>query len=270
MTEPTITKYPNVEIAFYEDKHRYEVRKKWVNRHGELWSDWWPADGVTSVLGKVFDKSGPMAWWGMGLGAKGVIELLDREPVLKVLNADTPELSNMLTKHKLTVNHQRDSAADRGTAVHTFIERYAKTGRWPAEEDIPYGQEGYIDAFDSWLRDYNPVFSDSEVVVGSAEHSYAGTYDMRIVDGDGRIGLGDVKTGKRLYDSVFAQLGAYELASIECGLGATNFQFAVRLGADGQYEYEESQVEPEEVWLPCLEAYRAQKQIADARKKVAA
>lgn len=250
MAEPTVTAYPGVEVKFYEKGHYYEVNGR-------------PADGVTSVLGKVFDRSGPMAWWGQEVGIAGVQRLLARHPVVGLLDAEPKTVAKLLTESKLTVNHQRDRAASRGTDVHAAAELYAQTGELPDPQVVPEEQRGYVTALVRWIKGADPEFLGSEVVVGSAEHSYAGTYDMRVAI-NGRIGLGDFKTSKRLYDSVFAQLEAYEIASIECGLGETDFRFAVRLGADGEYEYEESQVSG--VWLPLLQAYRAQKEIATARK----
>jgi hypothetical protein len=237
-----------------------------------------PTRSVTEILEVVFGKGkfGAGAWWGQGVALAAVTALIeqgalrwDAEKGCLCLSdgtwVDDEMLIQLLKDHKLTTNHTRDKAADRGTAIHDAAERYAMTGAIPNPMDFPEEQRGYLRAFAMFLVDHNPTFLDTEVTVASAEHGYAGTFDMRCkINGKG-VGLGDYKTGKRLYESVFFQLEAYEVASVEMGNPPTDFRFAVHLGEDGTYGYEESTVTPEE-WVAQVEAWKAQSAAEERRK----
>lgn len=231
-----------------------------------------PARSVTEILEWIDGKGkfGAGAWWGQEQGVKGTLRLIDEGCINLDLPADDAthiaQVVKLLKHHKLTVNHVRDAAADRGTAVHDAAEQCAMLGVVPNPGDFPPEQRGYVQAFAKWVVDYDPTFVATEVVVASPTYQYAGTYDIRCKIGD-RLGLGDYKTSKRLYNSVFLQLEAYEVASIECGQEPTDFRFAVRLGADGEYEYEESVYGPGD-WIAQVEAYRCQVD-ADARRRAA-
>lgn len=220
---------------------------------------------VTEILEWVMGKGkfGAGAWWGQEQGVKGTLAVLEKLDKQFPKN-DWEDVIGWLKNFKLTTNHVRDNAAARGTAVHDAAEQYAKFGAVPNPADFPTEQQGYVRAFARWIVDYNPTFLATEVVVASKAHAYAGTYDIK-VKLDDRVGLGDYKTGKRLYDSVFFQLEAYEVASVEMGEKPTDFRFAVHLGADGEYTYEESVAKRGE-WLSLVDAYQAQSEFELRRR----
>lgn len=230
-----------------------------------------PGMSVTEILDWVFGEGifGRAAWWGQNIGIAGVQALLDRYPVTQLREADPKEVAKLLTAEKLTVNHVRDAAGDRGTAVHAAAEMYAETGEMPDPQAYPPEQRGYVRSLCHFLTEYQPEFIQTEVVVGSAVHHYAGTFDARVKIGK-RTGLIDYKTSKGTYDKQFFQLAAYELASQECGYEPTDFQAIVLLSPDGEFtdkHFEESKVTTDQ-WLAVLAAFKAQQE-AKAQRRAA-
>jgi len=212
-------------VVFHPAGHRYEV-------NGE------PVPSVTQILG-VLDKPG-LSWWGMTVGVEAVCELAHGG--IEVPFADPGAVVDLLKQRKLTVNHTFRKAGTRGASIHKALERYANGERRLSLSDFPREDRGYVFALVSGLLALHPVeFVSCEVVVGSAAHGYAGTYDLLITDADGRRVRVDVKTSKRVYpEQHHAQLAAYEQAAIECGEPPADLQVVLRLGADGEYEISES------------------------------
>lgn len=229
---------------------------------------------VTTVL-NVLDKSGALTYWGMKVGVEGVLELFRREVIEAKLEfpdfnleikhgdqeVDTALLVELLKTEKLTVNHVKDKAADRGINVHDAFEQWGKTGDLPLPDDFPDSERGYVAGLCEFLRDADPETVDMEVMVGSAQHGFAGRYDTRLkftadkeivvhrtpVRGAqlatvaaGTTVLADLKTSAGIYDSHFIQLVAYELASVESGYPATDAQYVIHVTADGNYEFVKS------------------------------
>lgn len=226
---------------------------------------------VTQVLNVLHKPA--LVWWGMVTGVEGLCSL-DRDGHLGNGWAEDPEATaKLLTEHKLTVNHVRDKAGVRGSAAHRALEDYAKSGKVPRLDDYPDEERGYIRAIASWIVDTEPEFLESEVMVASVEHRYAGTLDVRAVLGKGEFagqtGLIDAKSSKRIYpDSHFPQLAAYELASVECGYDPTDYQAVLRVAPTGKYELRPSCAEPQHfVGLKCAyDAVTSLKAAAKAQK----
>lgn len=156
------------------------------------------AVSVTTVLG-CLDKPA-LPWWGMKVGANGVMELVKRgfltpathpienHPTLAWTPGDgqfyvatEEQLVKLLTQENLTTNHVRDKAADRGQAAHDAFEAWGAIGQEPNPDDYPLEERGYIQALVNFIRDADGGFNvdSQEVVVGSKEHLFAGRYDVR-------------------------------------------------------------------------------------------
>lgn len=100
-------------------------------------------------------------------------------------------------------DREREKASDLGTAVHSAIDDWC-SGR-PHEnskETAPY-----LDSFISFMMEFQPRFLENEVTVWSRKYQYAGTFDW-LAEIDGKITLGDTKTGKRVYPEAGLQLTA--------------------------------------------------------------
>jgi hypothetical protein len=207
------------QITFNAARHAYEI-------------DGVSVPSVTQILG-VIDKSGPMAWWGQGIGVKGVCEL--RRRLGDEMPWDDPDgIVKLLTPHKLTTNHVGREARTRGTSIHQALADYMQ-GKPLDAGDFPEEDRFYVVAAARSLIELRPEPLEFEQVVGSLQYGYAGTFDL-LADVDGVTTRIDYKTGKRLYPEVQLQLAAYEWAAVESGHPASERQLAVCLKPDGGFE----------------------------------
>lgn len=254
--------------------------------------NWLEVPSVTTVL-DVLDKPA-LPWWGMKIGAEGVAILHNlglvkstvmpggQQPVLVCPQVVKPgpsdkfkaycdfnhwvvagmdQLVDVLNVQKLTVNHVRDKAGDRGQSVHDAFETWAQGGGLPDPEMYPPTEQGYILGLLAFLRDVpSAVPEASEVLVASAVHGFAGRYDVRFrttephnvvvhftpVKGpvyrqlNPGVFLGDLKTSKDVYPSHSRQLEGYEEASIESGYEPTDARGILHVTAEGQYKFKRS------------------------------
>lgn len=216
---------------------------------------------VTQVL-SILDKPA-LSWWGMCVGVEGVAQL--HLQGVEVPWEDTDGAVKLLTEHRLTVNHVRDAAATRGKSVHDALQAFAEHGTVPRPSDFPAEDRGYVQALARALMDLDPVCDATEVIVGSAEHRYAGRYDLRARSG-GRLIRADLKTGKRVYDEALLQLAAYELAAVEMGEEPSDARLVIRLDASGDFEVVESHATAD-MFLGVKRAYDALADLKAARPR---
>jgi hypothetical protein len=262
----------------------------------------WPqVVSVTQVLDVLFK---PLQWWGMVTGVEGVQTLLSLGIVREVVEAQRPALAVMgqqdlhpastdalvelLSRNKLTVNHVRDRAGDRGIAVHDALVGWAESGRLPDPTIYGATEAGYVRGLVKFLRDVEPEPIAREVLVASAEHGYAGRYDLRMrVDrprnvvarcglkrgpvlkrlGVGEI-LADLKTSSGIYESHPRQLEAYEHASLECGWPETSARGIIRVTDEGLYEFVRSWATFED-FEAVLQVWRSNQSMRKRKKEAA-
>lgn len=237
--------------------------------------DWLEVPSVTTVL-DVLDSSGPLIWWGQGIGAIGTRKLEHRGVSLNdadILIADGDDdaarrmICDLLTEHKISTNHVKEKAGTRGTSIHTALEQWADDGVQPQPDVFPEEERGYVRGLDHFLCDLgngNPFDIQSEVLVGSITAGFAGRYDLRLTlkkpvslvtkiypKRDAKVEeipagkyLLDLKTSKGVYPKHALQLIAYEMASIECGYDATDHRAVVHVTDDGRYEFVRTTAEP--------------------------
>lgn len=234
---------------------------------------WLTVPSVTESQDYV-DKPG-LPWWGMGVGVNGVAALVNRQ-LLKLGHhrGDGPEtypvftdamggevepedIVRFLTQEKLTVNHVKKSAADRGDSVHKAFESWAREGVFPQPEVFPESERGYVEGLAKFLTEAGDqiVPLECEVMVGSPRYLFAGRYDLRAALGGVELVsrrtptgretrrhfepgeyLIDLKTSKEVYDTHHTQLAAYEQASVDSGYGPTDDQAVLKVTKDGGYE----------------------------------
>ena len=231
---------------------------------------WREVPSVTSVL-SVLDKGGGLIWWAQGIGVQGVLDLYESGQLVGNGSPETSHLAHhyggqatkesvvdLLTEHKITVNHQRDKAGDRGQSVHDAFEAWARTGLKPDPSIYPDEERGYVEGLLAFLADVPSIEPIAvEVLVASAEYGFAGRYDIRfrtwqphdvVVHRTPKRGpvfrrlspglyLGDLKTSKGIYASHARQLEAYEQASVESGYEPTEARGILHVAADGTYEF---------------------------------
>lgn len=297
-----------IEVYYqWAPKRLYRVRKAlaYFPDKGETgaWSDWVEVPSVTTVLG-CLDKAG-LPWWGMKSGVEGFLELHERGLIREMSGAfgktalcvpgkgmtgssmspaTVENVVGLLTEFKLTVNHKRDKAGDRGQSVHDAFESWANNDVWPQPDIYPETERGYVRGLIRFLEDAAIEPGGTEIMVGSIEHDYAGRYDLRAIMADsdlvtktyprrvdkvetieGGSFILDLKTSSGVYPTHFMQLEAYEAASVECGYTPTQGRAVIHVTADGKYEFVRSKATIDD-FLAVKSAYDALESMKRRRK----
>lgn len=127
------------------------------------------------------------------------------------------ELYPMLVEAAGAHEIKKTKAADSGTEIHDFCERFAKSKmglgdvpdmkQYENNEPVLNGIQGFLD----WFNANKVEFVEIERVVYSKKYDFAGRFDL-IAKVDGKLMLLDYKTGKGVYDESGLQLAAYRLA----------------------------------------------------------
>lgn len=135
------------------------------------------------------------------------------------------------------------TAADRGTEVHTAIEFFLKYG----VAEISERGRGYLDAFMSWYQQYKPVVNGSEVMTYHRTLLYAGTVDLLATVG-GKSTIIDYKTTAVVHDGLTTvQLEAYQRSLNSEGVKVDQ-KAILHLRQDGTYSFKVYQVNDLEAW----------------------
>jgi hypothetical protein len=250
--------------------------------------EWFEVPSVTTILDAL---SKPLQWWGMVVGVEGVLRLIQDGYIFQPEDesfvcsyegreASADEIVQLLTKHKLTVNHDT-GATSKGTNVHRALENFANTGVVPDPQFYPEDERGFIQALVAFINDAHPHTIHSELMVASMEDGWAGTLDwVANLDFAGQVvtktyqkkaevrssvsgtWIIDAKTSsekpgkpKSVYPSYMIQGRAYERGFTECGYGVVDHFGVLRLTNDGRYEIVESDATYDD-FLAVLEVHR--------------
>lgn len=165
--------------------------------------------GVTTVLGSTlgWSKDGLM-FWAAKEAAKAAAQFI-------IDGASLDEAVDRARRAHLTV---RDAAADAGTLAHLYVEQYLHSG-WLLPEDL-FGEEdetqkkarAAFERFRAWWPTSGYEVVHLELALTDEASGYGGTVDQVLRrKSDGALIVGDLKTGKSVYDEVVMQLGAYAL-----------------------------------------------------------
>ncbi len=278
-----------LEIYFQAGPKRlYKLRES-----GFYKGEWVEVPSMSDVK-DILDKAG-LPWWGQSVGvrgtltlaAEGLVNLAHVEPVMidglvDLIHGNKGKgIKGLLSQHKITVNHTRDEAGDRGTSVHKALENWAENGVMPIADVYPPHERGYVQGVVDFLVHSGAEPLDSEVMVGSLEYGFAGRFDLiaQIPDGaevyvhrtekgrgdrmekvPGGQWLLDLKTSKDVYASHQLQCAGYELAYQESFGGATDFQGVIQVSEDGRYKLVQSRA--------TVEHFIALKGLYDALKEI--
>jgi hypothetical protein len=272
-------------IQFNEDKHTYTV-------------DGDPYPSVTQILDKVTPKDA-LPWWGMRVGIGAVVQMLQTgkiswpslsaqvyDEILTGVPVEGPKKKNrrgvdkveieaLVIENKLSTNHVRDKAADRGTEIHEAINIAGVEQRLPDITTFTEEMRPYIQAFSRWWLDQDPELLEMELLVCDRDvtRRFAGRLDLIGAISDQRC-LIDFKTSKAIYESHKEQVKMYELGYLHCGGEPVDRLVVVQLGPDGQYSMEDSYVSEDTVVHACGLYYareadkaRSQKPLTDQRNR---
>jgi hypothetical protein len=108
-------------------------------------------------------------------------------------------------------NSARDAAGDSGSATHDLIEKHLKG------EPYEFPMEGAVlngfTAFIEWLKQTDIEIIEVERLIYSEQYFYCGKTDFLGRRSDGRLVIGDFKTGNSAgYESEWYQLAGYAVA----------------------------------------------------------
>lgn len=207
----------SVHLLFDANKHLYTVDGKKV-------------DGTTGILGVIAKPA--LMYWAVNVTIAYLQKCFQAGEMY-----DEVQIKKFFDGAKSAHRKKSSEAADIGTMVHNWIRDHiaGKKPKTPVNTII----KNAINQFLSWEKDHNVKFLESEKVVYSREHNYAGTLDF-IAEVDGEIKIGDFKTSTGIWDEYWYQLAAYQQAYMEeyPGLKIAG-GIIVRCGKDGSLEVAE-------------------------------
>lgn len=228
-------------FTFDEKTHTYTLDGKRMTR-------------VTTIL-DVLSK--PLTQWA----ANCAVDYIEKhgKKLKEGIKVTEDDLQNARNAWKV----KRDTAGEKGTDIHAEIEQLIKyaikhNGGYvrPQKGEEKYSQQA--NEFIHWALQNSPKFLDSEKRIYSKEWWTAGTCDL-IFEQDGEVYVGDIKTGKAIYPSMWWQVSAYAKMLLEMGLYSKIKGFKIiRLGKDGSFEVGENYAYDDNVrgFEACLTIYR--------------
>lgn len=165
---------------------------------------------VTAITG-ILNKPA-LVYWAANEGAKAAEEIL--VPGLKIDEINRAEIIQAIkSAHRV----KRDTTADIGTQVHTWIEEYVDSTFGLADMPAPPINENIrnsVDQFLEWETNNEVEWLVSERKVYSRKYKYAGTLDSE-ARVNGKLSVVDIKTGSGIYPEMFMQVAGYAKAREE-------------------------------------------------------
>ena len=265
-----------VAIEYYFDAPKGKRATRGYLIRGPEEIEWREPVSVTAAL-ECLDKPA-LPWWGMQIGVDAVIALVEMEllavgfdgtkhglylpgPGGHLLTRD--EVVEFISKNKLTVNHVKQEAGDRGQGVHDALEQWGVDGTLPDPSKFKFDDQGYVEGLRKFLLDAqygNLEAEEIELAVASPIHGFAGRFDLlarstdpfrvvtkvypvnppkHVIVPPGRY-LIDLKTSKDIYPQHLLQLEAYAQGMIECGYGEVDAKAVLHVTRDGEYEFRQA------------------------------
>jgi hypothetical protein len=241
----------NKNFSFDKDTHTYRLNGK-------------PLTGVTAIIG-IINKPWLVAW-----AAKTTVEYI-KQNAEKIYDSDSKLTAFRVTDELLEQaknSHRQISraAADIGTKVHEFLEKYinAKINNSNSpisEQDIKHITDNFI----NWTT-YNKVkFLESEKQVYSEKYWYAGTCDL-VFEINNEKYIGDIKTSAGISPEMFWQIAGYDICLSENQPDLyqdIKGYMIINCRKNGEFVIERSygRQSNQEVFLACLKIYKLQQEL---------
>ena len=172
---------------------------------------------VTTIIGAL-DKPALLYWAAEQTAVAAVNSARTLEARVEEEGVDT--VVQWLRDARFRRDRTRRTAAELGTEVHAACEAYALTGQRP---DVDAEVQPFLDQFDRWAQEFQPVYQAAEVTVYSPSYGYAGTCDAFLTVGGVRC-IVDYKSSRKSFDNrgnpttpypeVALQLAAYRHAEL--------------------------------------------------------
>lgn len=252
---------PNgTEVFFRASDHSYFSRIE--ERPGGKWVG--PRDArlpSPSAIGKMLDTNvEPLLRWAAKQTCNGVVQL-------RTVPQDGDALWGALSAEGLTYSDLREKRATEGTAVHQdVLEALAAGGKVPSLSAVGDDERGFAQGVLAFWRDHDPEPIASEQVVYSAEHGFAGRFDLLAQLDDQRV-LVDLKTSKFIGNGAHVQTAGYIGAAIESGFGPVDEALILQVLADGTYRLHPCGATYED-FLAALEAHTAARRVSKRSREL--
>lgn len=210
-----------VELKFEEGRHRFTVNGK----------------SILSVTAgtSIIDKSRPLIYWAVGLTKDFLMENLSNLINDKKGDKIVALIEEASKQHSI----RKQKAADIGTQVHDWVEKFIKAKTKEDYPEIPKDANVYngVSAFLKWVDEDKVKFISSEKHIYSKKYNYAGIMDAEAVIG-GKMCVVDFKTSKGIYPEFRFQVAAYQNAvEEETGKKYAGDKVLARFGKeDGEFE----------------------------------
>lgn len=168
-------------------------------------------DGVTTLISGGLPKPALMYW-----SAKSVAEYVADADEQTLTTLRSLGRNGMVGALKEIPWTKRDTAAAKGTHVHTLAEKLGAG----EEVDVPEEIAGYVESAVAFLDDYEVrPLAPLETALGSRKWRYGGTADLiaevRLPDGTHTRAVLDYKTGASgIWPDITPQLAAYRNAEV--------------------------------------------------------
>lgn len=163
---------------------------------------------VTTLL-DILGKEG-LIYWAAEETAKAAVASAEVWQAIE-RSEGRDEAVKWLTGARFRSGKGRRTAAQLGDAVHAACEQYALTGRRP---EVDAEVAPFLDRFDEWLADFQPVYLGAEVTVFSPTYGYAGTCDGFLAI-DGTPLIIDYKTSRKSFDKQGKPTRPYPEAALQ-------------------------------------------------------
>lgn len=222
-----------MKFEFDEKTHKYFLDNK-------------PLTGVTTILGVIAKPA--LIGWASNMAVEHI-----KENLQEALDGNM-SWDSLLEDARKAHARKRDKAGDIGTLAHKWIEEHINGKDNPITDDI----KPMIDNFLKWEEENKPKYLESEMRVYSEKQWYAGTLDM-MMEIDGEVWLGDIKTSSGIYKEHFLQCAGYQLALQEMGkYPDIKGHIIINLRKDGKMDVQKSISfdKDMEVFLAALTIYR--------------
>lgn len=194
----------DVEIDFYPNSHRY---KKKGDKNYLI--------SVTSVTGQI-DKSRFLMPWAVRLAGQHMRKHIEEHKG----PYSTEELYPIIDEAVVNWEKEKDVAASIGNVVHQYAQDFAQFKVGKADEpsienyfSMETDEENEkvvngISAFLDWYNSNDVKFINPERLIYSKEYEYTGKCDVPM-ELNGKLTVGDYKTGKGIYEESYYQLSGY-------------------------------------------------------------
>ena len=218
---------------------------------------------VTTATG-IIDKSGPLMWWVAEMMGLFLTDNWD----IKKIKKESEKMA-LIDTAKKEYRRAKEAAADIGTEIHQWVSDWigGKKPDMPEDEKVVNG----ITAFLKFQKEHKVKWLESERIIYSKKHNYAGILDaVGRINGKGELVLIDFKSSKSIYDDMRFQVAGYQIAFEEETGAKIDKRMIIRFGKeDGEFEAVELDEDEadKKIFLACLQVAKRMKELKKKTKQ---